>query len=304
MRWQAIALIAASATIVSVGAHAAAKSGAKVEVAPHVYVSVIEAGTATAEPPLVFIPGWSTGADIWSAQIDAFARTRRVVAIDPRSQGNSSKTTNGNTPETRAQDLQALLRKLGIRRPVLVGWSQGVQDVAAYVAKFGSKNLAGIVLVDSTISQGAHAISASPGDAAKTFERLALYQIRQEDYLRGMFGFIISKPQPDGATDRLVATGLKTPPSIGAAMLVADFYGQDRSAALNEVGIPVLVIAARNSPELDAQRSMAAKIPGARLEVIDDASHAVFLDQPERFRTILTEFLEHIPRDDAAPTAE
>jgi microsomal epoxide hydrolase len=86
-------------------------------------------------------------------------------------------------------------------------------------------------------------------------------------------------------------------------MLVADFYGQDRSAALNEVGVPVLVIAARNSPELDGQRRMAAKIPGARFEVIDDASHAVFLDQPERFRTVLTEFLEHIPRDNAAPTA-
>jgi non-heme chloroperoxidase len=304
LRLNVILPLAALALVTSTaGAHSSA-ARARVEVAPHVYLNVIEAGAATARSPLVFIPGWSAGADIWKAQIAAFARNRRVIAFDPRSQGNSTKTTDGNTPETRAVDLHALLQKRGIMRPVLIGWSQGVQDVAAYVAKFGSKDLAGIVLVDSTISQGARAITASPADAAQTFERLAVYQDRQEEYLRGMFGFIIGKPQPDGATEKLIVTGLQTPPTIGAAMLVADLYGQDRSAALNEVSVPVLVIAAGNSPELDAQRSMAAKILGARFEVIDDASHAVFLDQPERFRTILAAFLEHIPRDGAAPTTE
>ena len=94
-----------------------------------------------------------------------------------------------------------------------------------------------------------------------------------------MFRFIISKPQPDGATGQLIATALQTPPTIGAAMLVADVYGQDRSTALKKVSVPVLVIAAATSPELDGQRKMAAQIPGARFEVIDYASHAVFLDE-------------------------
>ncbi len=85
-----------------------------------------------------------------------------------------------------------------------------------------------------------------------------------------------------------------TPPTIGAAMLVADLYGQDRSGALDAVNIPVLVIAAGNSPEIEAQRAMAARIPGARFEVIDGASHAVFLDQPERFRAVLSSFLTAI----------
>jgi len=150
------------------------------------------------------------------------------------------------------------------------------------------------VLVDSTMSKGARDIGASPANAATMFDRLTVYQLHQEEYLKGMFGFIISKPQASAATAQLVATGLKTPPTIGAAMLVADLYGQDRSAALDRVNVPVLVIAAGNSPELEAQRSMAAQIPGAHFEVIDDASHAVFLDQPERFHAILTEFLGHL----------
>lgn len=265
-----------------------------VEVAPDVHISVVEAGPATGRSPLVLISGWSTGADIWSEQMDAFAGTRRVLAFDPRSQGSSTKTMSGNTPETRADDLHALLRKREISHPVLIGWSQGVQDVAAYVSKFGSNDLSAIVLVDSTISQGARAITSVPADAAMTFERMALYQSRQEEYLRGMFRFIIGKAQTDHATDQLVTTALKTPPTIGAAMLVADLYGEDRSAALDAVRIPVLVIASENSPELNAQRNMAARIPGARFEVIGDASHAVFLDQPEQFRNILTAFLKDV----------
>ena len=295
LRWHAPFLFAVSMAALSpAGASTPRLSSTKVEVAPHVYLNVIEAGVATAEAPLVFIPGWSTGADIWSAQIDRFAKTRRVVAFDPRSQGNSTKATSGNTPETRAKDLRELLQKRRIRRPVLVGWSQGVQDVAAYVSIFGSKDLAGIVLVDSTMSKGARAIGDSPANAAMMFDRLTVYQRHQEDYLRAMFGFIISKPQPSAAMAQLVMTGLKTPPTIGAAMLVADLYGQDRSAALDRVSVPVLVIAAGNSPELEAQRAMAAQIPGARFEIVDGASHAVFLDQPERFRAILTAFLDHI----------
>jgi microsomal epoxide hydrolase len=300
----AMVLLAAGTLVTSTAGARTSAPGTQVEVAPHVYLTVVEAGEASARPPLVFIPGWGAGADIWRAQIDAFAKSRRVIAFDPRSQGSSTKTTDGNTPETRAEDLHALLKKRRITKPVLVGWSQGVQDVAAYVAKFGGKDLAGVVLVDSTISQGARAITASPASAAQTFERLALYQDRQMDYLRGMFGFIISKPQPAEKVEQLIATASKTPPTIGAAMLVADLYGHDRSAALNEVGVPVLVIAAGNSPELDAQRSMAARIPRTRFEVIEDASHAVFLDQPEGFDTILTAFLAQIARNDGLATTD
>ena len=69
-----------------------------VEVTAGVSLRVIEAGKPGAQPALVFIPGWSTGADIWRQQLDRFAPTYRVIAFDPRSQGESTKTTSGNTP--------------------------------------------------------------------------------------------------------------------------------------------------------------------------------------------------------------
>src|SRR5215472_17421052 len=69
-------------------------------------IHVIDAGPHAESPVLVLIPGWRFSADIWKPQIDNFATTRRVVAIDPRSQGESTKTTEGDTPEVRAQDLR------------------------------------------------------------------------------------------------------------------------------------------------------------------------------------------------------
>src|SRR5438094_10591632 len=76
-------------------------SSRMVTVADGVSLRVIESGKAGGEPGVVLIPGWSTGADIWNDQIDAFARAHRVIAFAPRSRGESTKTQRGNKPETR-----------------------------------------------------------------------------------------------------------------------------------------------------------------------------------------------------------
>jgi len=265
-------------------------SSRMVEVAEGVSVRVIEAGKPGAQPTLVFIPGWSTGADIWRQQIDRFVPTYRVIAFDPRSQGESTKTTNGNTPEMRARDLHALLERLGVQRPLLIGWSQGVQDVAAYIERYGSKDLAGIVLVDAAISDGADGMAARAQETAAQFKMFAVYQAHQEEYLHGMMQAIISKPQSDGAIDQLVRTGMKTPSDIGVAMLIADMFGVNRTPAFEKIDCPTLIIASAKSGELARQQAAANQIPLARFEKIEDTAHAVFLDQPDRFNELLASF--------------
>lgn len=261
-----------------------------------VRIRVLQAGATKDRPPIVFIPGWSAGAEIWSSEIERFSDKHRVIAFDPRSQGNSSKTIAGNTPEQRADDLHDLLARERIDRPVLVGWSQAVQDIAAYVLKYGTRDLSAIVLVDAAVASGAKGIAERPEQSANQFRLFALYQADQEAYLRGMFGAIISKPQPPGTLARLVSTAMKTPPSIGIAMLVSDMFGVDRTAALSKIDCPTLIIAAANSSELDRQEAEAREIAGARLVVVEDSSHAVFLDQPARFDAALSGFVDSVRR--------
>src|SRR5258708_3036787 len=288
--------VIAAISVGSMQAHAESNTGSShmVEVGNGVSLRVIEAGKPGDAPSLVFISGWSTGADIWRHQIDTFAKTHRVIAFDPRSQGESTKTTSGNTPETRAQDLRALLERLGVRRPVLIGWSQGVQDVAAYVERYGTKELAGIVLVDAAVSDGADGMVARSQETAEQFKMFAVYQAHQKEYLEGMMHAIISKPQSDGVIERLVSTGMKTPSDIGVSMLVADMFGVNRTPALKKIECPTLIIASTKSFELPRQQEAANEIPHARFENIDDAAHAVFVDQPDRFDELLKNFLANV----------
>ena len=275
------------------------ESSHMVEVGDGVSLRVIEAGKPEARPVLVFIPGWSTGADIWRHQIETFAKTHRVIAFDPRSQGESTKTSSGNTPEIRAQDLHAFLERLGVRRPVLIGWSQGVQDVAAYVEHYGTKELAGIVLVDAAISDGADGMAARPQETAEQFKMFAVYQAHQPEYLGGMMRAIISKPQDDDAMKGLVSTGMKTPTDIGVGMLVADMFGVNRTSAVKKIDCPTLIIASAKSDELPRQQAAANQIPHARFEKVDDCAHAVFLDQPDRFDELLKGFVTTLPQKPA-----
>ena len=270
-----------------------------VEVGDGVSLRVIEAGKPGDEPVLVFIPGWSTGGDIWHHQVDTFATTHRVIAFDPRSQGESTKTTSGNTPEIRAQDLHALLERLGVRHPVLIGWSQGVQDIASYVERYGTKELAGIVLVDAAVSDGTDGMATRTQETAAQFKMFAVYQAHQKEYLGGMMRAIISKPPSDDAIEGLVSTGMRTPPDVGVAMLVADMFGVNRTPALKKIDCPTLIIASAKSDELARQQAAANQIPRARLEKVEGAAHAVFVDQPDRFDELLKSFVAELPANAA-----
>jgi microsomal epoxide hydrolase len=294
--WQPIAfLIVASTALVHADSVPEVREH-KVDIGGNVSLRVIETGKfrSGAPPELVFIPGWSTGGDIWRRQIETFAKTNRVIAFDLRSEAESTKTTSGNTPETRAQDLHALLDRSGMRRPVLIGWSQGVQDVAAYVERYGTKDLAGIVLVDAAVSDGADGIAARPQETAVQFKMFAIYQAYQQEYLGGMMRASISKPQSDGTIEQLVNTGMKTPPDVGVAMLIADMFGVNRTPSLKKIDCPALIIASAKSDELARQQAAAKQIPHARFEKIEDAAHAVFLDQPDRFNDLLKSFVSKL----------
>src|SRR5262249_18374583 len=103
-----------------------------------IHIHYLQAGEATSSKAIVFIPGWRLPAYLWRNQLTTFGPIARSIAIDPRSQGESTKTVEGNSPENRAKDLDGLLHNLGVKKVVLVGWSQGAQDVAAYLERFGT----------------------------------------------------------------------------------------------------------------------------------------------------------------------
>lgn len=52
-----------------------------------------------------------------------FSSEYRVIAIDPRGQGYSAKTVDGNDYLTHGRDVAGLIDALGLKDIVLIGWS-------------------------------------------------------------------------------------------------------------------------------------------------------------------------------------
>lgn len=255
-------------------------------------IHYLDSGKNTSAPALVLIPGWRLPAGIWEAQIQYFSKSRRVIAIDSRSQGDSTKTTEGNTPEVRAADLQELMTKLGLTQVVLVGWSQGAQDVAAYVGQFGEGKLAGLVLVDSPVSAGPAEVELRPEFIKQELGMIATFAAHPKEYSEGMAAAIFKKPHDAGFIERLVKDMMKTPASTAQAMLVMDMFAIDRRPILDKISKPTLIVAAADSPLFEAEKEMGAHIANSKFVAMEGVGHALFVDDPVKFNEVLEQFLD------------
>jgi len=106
---------------------------------------------------ILFVPGWIMNADVFERQLSYFKDSKeyKLIAIDPRSQGLSTHTSEGNYYEQYGRDLDAFIKKLNLDQFVLVGWSNGGFQALSYVHQFGSKKLSGFVMLDAAPSGNA-----------------------------------------------------------------------------------------------------------------------------------------------------
>jgi non-heme chloroperoxidase len=98
--------------------------------------------------PIVFHHGWPLSGDDWDTQMLFFlTQGYRVIAHDRRGHGRSSQTAHGHDMDTYAADVDALVRALDLRDVIHVGHSTGGGEATRYVAKYGKKNVATLVLI-------------------------------------------------------------------------------------------------------------------------------------------------------------
>jgi non-heme chloroperoxidase len=236
-------------------------------------------------PTILFVPGWTMPAEIWQPQIEYFSRKYHVVAVDPRSQGASDKPADGNYPGRRAQDYKELIDHLGDSPVVLVGWSLAVNEALTYVEMFGTYKLNALVLVDLGVY--------TESTAEERDHRYDMFHKFQSDrkqftetFVRGMY----HKPHPEVYLESVVAASMKTPTNSGVAMLGELAVKNDLRPALPKIKIPVLAamtVTNRKSAEI-----ITATVPGAQAEIFEDAGHCLFVDDADRFNTVLEGFLK------------
>jgi non-heme chloroperoxidase len=255
-------------------------------------IHYLEAGSGR---PIVFIPGWTMPAWIWQKQIDEFSKRYHVIAVDPRSQGESDKPPYGHLPETRARDYKELVDQLGLKQPVLVGWSMACGELVKYVEQFGTDNIGGLVLVDGLLTDkpNPEMVIAISG----WMDQLQLDRQKQADaFVRTMY----KKPQPEDYLKRVIDASAQVPADTAVILIYNMITVKDFSAGLARLAEmktnrPVLFT---YQPETQQTADYLKSKLGDKLQLerFDGDGHALFVDDPEKFNHVLEEFLETLPK--------
>ena len=246
-----------------------------------VRLHVIEAGPPAA-PTILFVPGWTMPAWIWQRQIDAFSRTYRVVALDPRGQGESEIAEDGYDHRRRGEDIADLLALLGPRPVRLVGWSLGVLDSLAYVQEHGDSRLSGLVLVDNSVGEEPAPVPRRlPPRRGPKPER----EVAMRSFVRSMF----REPPSAAYLERLTETALRTPPDAAAKLLAYPVPRSYWREAVYSVRRPVLY--AVTSRLAGQAGNLAAQHPTAETAVFEGSGHAFIVDEAPRFNALLDGFI-------------
>src|SRR5262249_39407728 len=101
-------------------------------------------------PALVFVHCWTCDQHFWDASLGRFTRDYTVVTLDLAGHGGSGRGRKEWTIAAFADDVKAVVEKLGLERVVLIGHSMG-GPVALEAARKMPQRLVAPVPVDTLV---------------------------------------------------------------------------------------------------------------------------------------------------------
>ena len=246
-------------------------------------------------PSILFLHGCSQSWLTWDRQMRSeLARRYRLVAMDLRGHGSSERPRDGyDDSQMWAADVDAVIRKLELDRPILCGWSYGPLVILDYIRHYGEKQISGIHFVGAVTKLGSEAAAAVlsaeflaivPG----LFSRDVEEAVRVLDSLLHLC--LANEPE---ASDLYTMLGfnVSVPPFVRQALLTR---AVDNDDLLPTISTPVLI----THGALDAvvrQEAVAqhrALLPHAQVDIMPDAGHAPFWDDAAGFNRRLGAFRE------------
>ena len=251
-----------------------------------------EAGAGEA---VIFLHGFYQDADCWAALAGELAVQYRVVRYDLRGCGRSGDGSR-LTVERLAADLGVLLDALGIDRAVVVRHSLGGQ-AALQFAVDNPARLRGLVLAAVSPLPLDPTIAPAYGAFTQLVPALGL-----EPVADAMVALVYSADSldhgPAGAElyHRQVTLHRRSEEVVGQIQAYLGYPSLEER--LGAVACPTLIVAGDldTTVPLAAPMLLQARIPGAELVVLPDASHMAPLERADDFKTALLSFLERLGR--------
>jgi non-heme chloroperoxidase len=255
-----------------------------------VMIAAQEWGNASGQE-ILFIHGFSQASLSWQRQVESdLAKEFRMITYDLRGHGNSDKPLQPakyQEAKAWADEVQAVIERANLKRPVLVGWSYGGRVIGDYLAIHGAGGLAGLNYVGfvskSDPSFFGDVLTVPPAMFSEDF---ASNIVATRSFLHNCFE---KQPSQDDF-EMMLAFNMMVPPKVRANMGRGTLGMDEILQALN---LPVLVTqgAADKFVLVAAAKHTAGIIPGAKLSVYEGVGHAPFWEDAERFNVELAAFV-------------
>jgi 3-oxoadipate enol-lactonase len=238
-------------------------------------------------PPLLLGPSLGTSTDVWERNVAALAERFRVIRYDHRGQGRSPEPTGPYEIADLGRDVIALLDRLGIERAHVGGVSLGGM-IAMWMGAHAPERVDRLVPMCTSpyIPDAPWAERAASVRQSGSTEPIADNVVR--NWLTP--GYASEHPEDrDWLRDLLGAS-----PPEGYASCCGAIERMDLREDVRRIDAPTLVISAADDPSTppEHQRTIAELIPGARLELIEDAAHLANVQHPDTVNELIIEHLE------------
>jgi pimeloyl-ACP methyl ester carboxylesterase len=245
--------------------------------------------------PILFIPGLGGSTELWRYQTDFFQKNYRVISMDNRGGGRSSKPFEIYSMHRFARDVEELLDHLEIDEPVnLVGASMGGIIAQAFIHYY-PRRVKRLVLACSGVSLGdPHITVPSSYVQQKIINPGATLEQKVATYLEIFYHpeFVAAHPEIRESFVRMNAE--PQPAYAYVAQFTACADPKPYYHWLKKIEVPVLVIHGSDDivwPVQNAHTLMSGLGKHAQLAIIENAAHMLMQEKPGEFNAILQDFL-------------
>lgn len=240
--------------------------------------------------PLLLIHGLGSSSRDWEKQVPVFSRRYRVITLDLRGHGQSSKPPGPYSIGMFADDAVALIRALNVAPLHIVGISMGGM-VAFEMAINYPELVRSLTIVNSYPEMRVETLRERL-QVWRRFLFLKLFGLRGTGILLGKHLF--PKPEQQELREKFATRWAENDKAAYRESLRA-IINWDVEQHLGNITCPVLVVASdQDYMPLGEKRAYVTKLSDAELVVIEDARHAVTAERPKQFNMVLEKFLARI----------